>query len=146
MNSLLSRKLEAAVMTLAGHGALKDRLCAAFSEQLEDIEEQELPEDVQGEFADMSRAMHRARALPGDNVVRASVRKLSNEEALRFAGLVVRIYGLRVQNLSAAPKLPGRMAALGRQQTPLAAMLAVEAGGAAPRAQQDVSQFLAARR
>lgn len=132
MNSVLSHKLEAAVITLAGHGTLKDRLCAAFSDHLEDIEEQELPEDVQSEFGDMSKAMHRALALPGDNVVRASVRKLSNEEAQRFASLVVRTYGLRVQSLAAGPRLPARMGALARHQTPLAALLAIEGGNGAP--------------
>ena len=38
--------------------------------------------------------MQRARALPGDDVVKASVRKLSNEEARRYAELVVRLYGM----------------------------------------------------
>jgi hypothetical protein len=144
MNSLLSQKLEAAVVALAGHGTLKDRLCTAFSEHLEDIEEQELPEEVQTEFGDMAAAMHRARALPGDNVVRASVRKLSNEEAQRFARLVVRTYGLRVHNLAAGAKAPSRMGALNRQQTPLAALLAMEGGGT--RAQQDSPPYLALQR
>jgi len=37
--------------------------------------------------------LHRACALPGDDVVKASVRKLSNEEARRYAELMVRLYG-----------------------------------------------------
>ena len=40
----------------------------------------------------MARVMHGARALPGDSVVRASIRKLSNEEAQRYAGLILRSY------------------------------------------------------
>jgi hypothetical protein len=35
---------------------------------------------------------HSARALPGDSVVRASVRKLSCEEAERCAALIVRTF------------------------------------------------------
>ena len=42
----------------------------------------------------MIQALHRAPALPGDDVVKASVRKLSNEEARRYAELVVRAYGM----------------------------------------------------
>ena len=42
----------------------------------------------------MIQALHRAQALPGDDVVKASVRKLSNEEACRYAELVVRLYGM----------------------------------------------------
>ena len=97
MHSALSAQLEAAVLALVGHGALKDRLCAAYCDHLDDIREQDLPEEVQREFSLMSRAMHAARALPGDSVVRASVRKFSNEQAQAFAALIVRTYVLRVQ-------------------------------------------------
>ena len=95
MHSALSSQLEAAVLALVGHGALKDRLCSAYCDHLDDIREQDLPEEVQREFSAMSRAMHGARALPGDSVVRASVRKFSNEQAQGFAALIVRTYVLR---------------------------------------------------
>ncbi len=87
MHSAFSKQLEAAVLTLVGHGTLKDRLCAAFCDHLDDLKEQELPAEVQGEFASMSRAMHSARALPGDSVVRASVRKFSNHAGPEFCDL-----------------------------------------------------------
>ena len=139
MNSVLTRKLEAAVLLLAGHGAIKDRFCAAFSEQLEDIEVEDLPEDAQSEFTAMVQAVHRARVLPGDSVVRASVRKLSNDEVQRYTALVVRIYAMRVQHQSApgpAPvyKSPARIAAAEREATPLAALLSIERGTAVARA------------
>ena len=130
MNSVLANRLEAAVVTLTGQGALKDRLCAAYCAHLEDIDELDLPEDVQHEFTEMSKAMHRARALPGDTVVRASVRKLSNEEAQRFAGLIVRMYGVRMQNISAALKVPTRLTAPARAPAPLAALLSIDGGNA----------------
>ena len=72
----------------------------------------------------MTQAMHRARALPGDNIVRASIRKLSNEEAQRYAALVVRIYGLQMADLAAA-RAPVRTVAP-RGATPLAALLGLE--------------------
>ncbi len=73
------------------------------------LREHELPEEVQGEFAAMSRAMHSARALPGDSVVRASVRKFSNEQAQGFATLIVRTYVLQLQSLAATPVGPARL-------------------------------------
>jgi hypothetical protein len=139
MNSVLTRKLEAAVLLLAGHGAIKDRFCAAFSDQLEDIEAEELPEDTQREFTDMVNAVHRARVLPGDSLVRASVRKLSNDEVQRYSALVVRIYTMQVQHQTAsaaAPafKSPPRIAAADREATPLAALLNIDRSSAATRA------------
>lgn len=130
MPSALSAQLEAAVLTLVGHGALKDRLCAAYCDHLDDIKEQDLPEEVRGEFAAMSRAMHGARALPGDSVVRASVRKFSNEEAQKFAALIVRTNTLRVQELAATPKGPARLGGPSRNAPPLAALLGLESGSA----------------
>jgi hypothetical protein len=40
----------------------------------------------------MCEAMSRERPLPRENPVRASVRKMSNDEASRYAALVVRLY------------------------------------------------------
>ena len=137
MNNALSSRLEAAVVELAGTGTLKDRLYCAYCNHLDTIEIQELPEEVQDDFAVMSKAMHRARALPGDSVVRASVRKLSNDEAQRFAVSVVRMYSARLHSLSSTLRAPARLvgpprhptaprhAAAPRNATPLAALLSV---------------------
>ena len=124
MNSALTRKLEAAVTILTGHGALKDRLALAYSKYLEHLEQQELPEETQREFAELSLAMHRARALPGDTIVRASIRKLSNEETQRYASLAVRMYGLHMAELALA-QTPIRSATT-RSSAPLAALLALD--------------------
>jgi hypothetical protein len=124
MNSSLTRKLEAAVTLLTGHGALKDRLGLAYSECLETLDEHDLAEEAQDEFAQMTQAMHRARALPGDNIVRASIRKLSNEDAQAFAMLIVRIYGLHMADLGTT-RVPVRSAPA-RGATPLAALLALD--------------------
>ncbi len=129
MHSKLTTQLEAAVLTLVGHGALKDRLYAAYCDHLDDLRQQDLPEEVQSEFSSMSRAMHGARALPGDSVVRASVRKFSIEQAQAFAALIVRTYVLRMQGLAATPVGPARLADAARNTPPLAALLALEGGG-----------------
>lgn len=126
MHSALSAQLEAAVLVLVGHGALKDRLCTAYCSHLDDLREQELPLEVQGEFAAMSRAMHAARALPGDSVVRASVRKFSNEQAQAFAALIVRAYVLRLQGQAATPAGHARLGTTSRNTAPLASFLALD--------------------
>lgn len=129
MDSSLTHKLETAVTILVGHGALKDRLALAYADCLEQLDEQDLPIEVQDEFAQMTQAMHRARALPGDNIVRASIRKLSNEEAQRYAALVLRMYGLRMSDLAAA-RTPVRPPA-SRSATPLTALLGLDGASAA---------------
>mgnify|MGYP001377219683 CR=1 FL=1 len=128
LHSALTEQLEAAVITLAGHGVLKDRLCAAFTDHLADLDEHELPEEVQGEFSELSKAMHGARALPGDSVVRASVRKFSSEQAQRFATLIVRLYSAQMQSEYAAQRVLLRAGAAARNATPMAALLALEGG------------------
>jgi hypothetical protein len=90
----LRARLEAAALSLAGQGHIKDRLFDAYCRHLEDIEQSEVPAELSREFGDMIQALHRAQALPGDDVVKASVRKLSNDQACRYAELVVRLYGM----------------------------------------------------
>ena len=128
MHSAISSQLEAAVLALVGHGALKDRLCTAYCEHLDGVGEQDLPEELQDEFAAMTRVMHGARALPGDSVVRASIRKLSNDEAERYAALIVRLHSLRVQELAATQRTVPRTLSPPLETTPLAALLALEGG------------------
>lgn len=90
----LCARLEAAALSLTGPGHIKDRLFDAYCRYLEDIQECDVPGELAPEFGDMIRALHRAPALPGDDVVKASVRKLSNEQACRYAELVIRLYGM----------------------------------------------------
>src|ERR1700691_193137 len=90
----LNTRLEAAALSMTGPGTIKDRLLDAYCSHLEDVQESDLPGAIGAEFAEMTQALHRAHALPGDDVVKASVRKLSNEEARRYAELVVRLYGM----------------------------------------------------
>ncbi|HEX4025124.1 MAG TPA: hypothetical protein VHX52_10555 [Steroidobacteraceae bacterium] len=89
----LSARLEAAALFLAGPGSIKDRLSDAYRTHLQDIPESDRTA-LGDEFAEMIQALHREHALPGDDVVRASVRKLSNQQVHHYAELVVRLYGL----------------------------------------------------
>jgi Mg/Co/Ni transporter MgtE len=60
---------------------------------LSDIDESELPRDVRDDFSNLCRAMQRERPLSrGEDAVRATVRKMSNEEADRLATSVVKMF------------------------------------------------------
>jgi len=89
----LTDRLESATICLAGAGTIKDRLVEAYDRFLADLSEEDFPAEFRGNFAELARALHRERALPGESAVRASVRKLSPEEALRCTALIVRTYG-----------------------------------------------------
>jgi hypothetical protein len=88
----LTARLEAAALSLAGPGSIKDRLTDAYS-HLEDVQSCEVP-GLGADFQEMIRALHRERPLPGDDVVRASVRKLSAEDVRHYAELLIRLYGM----------------------------------------------------
>ena len=118
----VSARLEAAALSLAGPGHIKDRLLDAYRRHLQDIHETDLPGELGSEFAMMIHALHRSPALPGDDVVRASVRKMSSEEACRYAELVVRLYGMLAG-------LHYRVAPRALRPVPLTTFLAAEATG-----------------
>jgi len=100
----LTARLEAAALSLAGPGPIKERLTDAYS-HLEDLEANDLP-GLGEEFADMIKALHREQPMPGDSVVRASVRKLSNADVRQYAELLVRLYGMvaGVKHQRSAPR------------------------------------------
>lgn len=88
----------AAVSVLAGHGHIKKRLITAFEDNLELIQENDLPIPVKQTFADLKHMMHRVAPLNGEGPICASVRKMSVEEANQCAQLVVDIYGDMVRH------------------------------------------------
>jgi hypothetical protein len=89
----LSAKLEAAAIILAGNEAIKDRLYRAWSLQLSDLQARDFPREMRDDFKAMQEALSREHALPGDTVLKASLRKLSLAETSRFATIIVRAYG-----------------------------------------------------
>ena len=82
--------LQRAATRLSQDGSIKDRLADAYSAHLSGVDAEELPETVRMDFVAMCEAMHRERPLPRESVVRASVRKMSTDEAGQYAALVVR--------------------------------------------------------
>ena len=82
-----------AVSVLAGHGHIKQRLISAYEDNIESIEEDELPLAVRGSFADLQHLMHRVMPTNGEGPICASVRKMSVDEANQCAQIMVDIYG-----------------------------------------------------
>jgi hypothetical protein len=85
-------QLQLATLRLSQDGSIKDRLVDAWSSHLVTLEAEELPEPMRAPFAALSAAMHREPPLPRENAVRASVRKMSVQEASAHAALVVRLF------------------------------------------------------
>jgi hypothetical protein len=84
--------LQRAALRLSQEGTIKDRLADAYASHLIEVDAEDLPDEVRDDFAAMCEAMHRERPLPRESVIRASVRKMSNEEAGQHAALVVRAF------------------------------------------------------
>ena len=82
-----------AVLVLVGHGHIKQRLISAYDDNLDSIEEDELPVAVRRSFADLKHLMHRVRPSNGEGPIRASVRKMSVDDANQCARIMVDIYG-----------------------------------------------------
>lgn len=86
-------RFHAALLVLAGHGHIKQRLIKAFEEHLADIQEDELPIAAKQPFADLRREMHRVSPLNGEGPICASVRKMSLDEASDCAGRIATLFG-----------------------------------------------------
>lgn len=82
-----------AVSVLAGHGHIKQRLIAAYEDNLESIDEDYLPNPVRQSFVDLKNLMHRVPPANGEGPICASVRKMSVDEANQCAQIMVDIYG-----------------------------------------------------
>jgi hypothetical protein len=101
-------QLEGAALSLARSGAIKDRLIDAYRNHLALVNAEELPEALRAEFRACHDALTRERPLRGEDAVRATVRKMSNQDADEVAGSVVRLFAglVREATLQAALVLP----------------------------------------
>ena len=87
-------KFRGAALSLARSGSIKDRLTDAYRNHLAFVDESELPIELVEEFRAVSHALKRERPLlPGEDALRATVRKMSSVEADAVASCVVRMFG-----------------------------------------------------
>jgi len=90
-------QLEGAALSLARSGPIKDRLADAYRNHLALVKPDELPEALRAEFRACHDALTRERPLRGEDAVRATVRKMSNQEADELACSVVRLFAAMVR-------------------------------------------------
>ena len=85
-------RLESATLHLARSGAIKDRLEGAWRQSLANIEADDLPRELRLQFLELTSHMQRERPLRGEDAVRATIRKMSNEDAERHASHIVHMF------------------------------------------------------
>jgi hypothetical protein len=90
-------QLEAAALSLARSGSIKDRLIDAYRNHLALVDAEELPEALRADFRACHEALTRERPLRGEDAVRATVRKMSGQEADEVARSVVRLFGAAIR-------------------------------------------------
>jgi hypothetical protein len=103
-------KFQRATVTLARSGPIKDRLTDAYRSHLATVLEDELPVSLRADFRNFGRAVTRERpVLRGEDSFRATVRKMSCEEAEDLACSVVQMFSAMPRG--AAPARTGKLPA-----------------------------------
>jgi hypothetical protein len=93
MNTTLDL-FEAATVSLTRPTSIKDRLTDAYRNYLAYVDENDLPADVCEEFRALTDTLTRVPPeLRGDDPLRATVRKMSANDAAAAASAVVRMFG-----------------------------------------------------
>lgn len=91
--SPLTKHFHEAVLALAGHAPIKQRLVCAYNEHLSGVHDEDLPRRMLERFSSLRRRLHSVTPLNGEGPVRASVRKMSAPEAADCARIIVALYG-----------------------------------------------------
>jgi len=89
-----------------GSGSIKDRLADAFRKHLVQVDVEELPEALRAPLRACRETLTRERPLRGEDAVRATVRKMSSQEADEVAADVVRLYGALARETAREIALP----------------------------------------
>jgi len=98
-------RFHSAVMVLAGDGHVKQRLERAYEENLAELSEDELPQDLHGDFCALRNRMTSVQPVTGEGPIRATVRKMSAKEASHCAVSVISMYGEMMRRSSSeAPR------------------------------------------
>lgn len=87
-------KFHSATVELAGSGPIKQRLFGAYVNHLAALSDDQLPKEIREDFSSFCRAMRAVRPLPGEDAVRATVRKMSDDDANRYAVQIVNMLGI----------------------------------------------------
>jgi len=85
-------RLETATFHLARSGAIKERLEGAWRQCLAHVDPDDVPREIRLQFIELASQMQRERPLRGEDAVRATIRKMSNEDAEKHASIIVRMF------------------------------------------------------
>lgn len=88
----LAERFEAAVSALVSEGSVKERLAAAYSDHLDDLESKELPEALRSQFESLHEALHAVTPIGKEHCVRATIRKMSRFQAGDHARTILSLY------------------------------------------------------
>jgi hypothetical protein len=102
---LLAQRFAAAVQALIADGPIKQRLTNACAEHLADVAEDELPPALREDFAGLRAAIDRVEPVGIESRVRASVQKMSANEAVGHAATIVKLYAELLAGLDRAEPL-----------------------------------------
>ena len=86
-------RLHSATVELAGAGPIKQRLFNAYVNHLASLDTDQLPRELRDDLGRLARAMHAVPPLPGEDTVRATIRKMSDGEANSHAVQIVNLLG-----------------------------------------------------
>jgi hypothetical protein len=81
-----------AALILVGPGPVKQRLCDAYLRHLREVDANDLPRDVQPDYAALVQALNSGQATGGLGVVEVAIRKMSEQEAGRHAARVLEMF------------------------------------------------------
>jgi hypothetical protein len=102
--SLIAERFAEAVQTLISDGSIKQRLANAYA-HLNDLADAEFPAGLRREFGDLQAALSRIAPVGSEGRVRASVQKMSPDEAATHAATIVRLYVELMNTLERAEPL-----------------------------------------
>lgn len=103
--SSIAERFEAAVRALVGDGPIKQRLAHAYSAHLAGVECGQLPAGLRDDFRALQAALERIPPFGQQTPVRASVQKMSFDEAGAHAGAIVMLYRELLRGVSRAEPL-----------------------------------------
>jgi len=90
--SPFAQRFAEAVHTLIADGPIKQRLASAYALHLADLVEAELPAALRRDFGELQAALSRVAPVGKESRVRASVQKMSPDEAAGHAATIVKLY------------------------------------------------------
>jgi hypothetical protein len=102
--SFFAQRFGDAVLALIVDGPVKQRLANAYAKHLADLTEADLPANLRAEFADLQAAMSKVAPVGSETPVRASVQKMSADEATSHAATIVKLYVEHLRNVERAER------------------------------------------